>query len=76
MQHRGITAVSVESQGVSTKPLGEFWGHKYLVHVQVIREREVLVAVPAHVSDGVRSLALTQEVTRGELRGNGRRPES
>ena len=47
----------------------------YLGHAQVIVEREVLVAVPAHVSDGVGSLALPQEVARGELWRNGRRAE-
>jgi len=46
---------------------------RYLVHAQVISEREVLVAVPAKVCDGVRSLALTEEVARRELWWDSRR---
>lgn len=40
----------------------------YLVHAQVISERQVLVSVPANVCDGVGSLALTEEITRRKLR--------
>lgn len=40
---------------------------QYLVHAQVISEREVLVSIPANVCDGVWSLALTEEITRRKL---------
>lgn len=39
----------------------------YLVHAQVISERQVLVSVPANMCDGVWSLALTEEIARREL---------
>lgn len=37
---------------------------EYLVHAEVISEREVLVSVPANMCDGIWSLALTEEIAR------------
>lgn len=42
----------------------------YLVHAQVISERQVLVAVPANMRDGVWSLSLTEQIARRKLRGH------
>lgn len=40
---------------------------QYLVHAQVITQREVLVSVPANMRDGVWSLALTEEIAGRKL---------
>lgn len=48
---------------------------EYLVHAEVISEREVLVSVPANMCDGIWSLALTEEIARRKFWWDSRRTE-